>query len=380
MTSYNILTSKEAPGAITEIEFYALIIQFQKSYLKDFNYDEGLLITREPLAFRNRVLNELNKLDLEIQNRLEMRHHDQIAQRLGFVPSEIKQIWVVDKRLKSLYNSTIRYCFLNNKDYVRIAVHIAEYRAIVRLENKVKKDIRKYIKTIEDVPYKPFKKPTKRTAIPRIVIVRLQKESNNKCAFCDFNDPGHLEVHHIDEDRTHKDPERLIMVCPTCHSKINSNDITRSDVETRKKELISKIDLNFQKEKKLTLNTTVANISTGNNTTLIVEKSKTRVFKKYPQGCIGYDIKKANYIGKLVERYHQYKEWQVGKERMNYAILNSQLKKQFKIGKQRSIYNIPIEEFENLAKTIQERIDNTKLGRINKKKHPNYLPYSDSTS
>lgn len=44
---------------------------------------------------------------------------------------------------------------------------------------------------------------------------------SNECANCGWNeDPDVLEVHHIDENRSHNKLENLIILCPTCHKKL----------------------------------------------------------------------------------------------------------------------------------------------------------------
>lgn len=43
----------------------------------------------------------------------------------------------------------------------------------------------------------------------------------HKCAVCGWNeDERVLEVHHIDENRTHNQLENLIILCPICHKKL----------------------------------------------------------------------------------------------------------------------------------------------------------------
>ncbi len=53
---------------------------------------------------------------------------------------------------------------------------------------------------------------------------------------------------------------------------------------------------------------------------------------------------------------------------MVYAVFHSNLKKRFKIGKTRTIYNVPINRFEEMAEYIQSRIDGTRLAKINRSK------------
>nr|WP_322626451.1 HNH endonuclease signature motif containing protein [uncultured Flavobacterium sp.] len=69
-----------------------------------------------------------------------------------------------------------------------------------------------------------------RTRIPQREKIKaeLQKEISSSCPFCMNSDVGHFEIHHIDEDRTNNEFNNLILVCPTCHSKITKGDITQS--------------------------------------------------------------------------------------------------------------------------------------------------------
>jgi hypothetical protein len=67
----------------------------------------------------------------------------------------------------------------------------------------------------------------------------LQKEINSRCPMpsCDSTDVEHFQIHHIDEDPTNDDFPNLILVCPTCHSKITKGDIPKKTVELIKKKL-----------------------------------------------------------------------------------------------------------------------------------------------
>ena len=78
-----------------------------------------------------------------------------------------------------------------------------------------------------------------RVKIPQQNKVRaeLQKEVDNECPFCSNGDVGHFEIHHIDENPANNDYSNLILVCPTCHSKIDKRDISMEDVAKRKEQL-----------------------------------------------------------------------------------------------------------------------------------------------
>lgn len=119
----------------------------------------------------------------------------------------------------------------------------------------------------------------------------------------------------------------------------------------------------------------VGNAIVGDNNVVNITKTTARKTKqKYPEGCIGFDNLKANYLGYLIGRYNEYKEWELGKEGMNYAAFPSLLKRQLKLGPSRTIYNAPIEQFDALIQYVQKRIDGTMLAKVKKSKgqHRNY--------
>lgn len=81
-----------------------------------------------------------------------------------------------------------------------------------------------------------------RPKIPKENKVRaeLQLEIDSNCPFCPSKDVGHFEIHHIDENPSNNDIENLIMLCPTCHSKITKGDITKQAVLVKKKTVNNK--------------------------------------------------------------------------------------------------------------------------------------------
>ena len=154
------------------------------------------------------------------------------------------------------------------------------------------------------------------------------------------------------------------MICPTCHSKITKGDIPTHAV--RRKKLVLQNSTPKSATRSSRVNTFYGPIETaiiGDNNA-ITYKINTTQKQKYPPGCIGYNPLKANYISYLIDRYHDLKKWEVGGSGMNYAIFPSSLKKKFKIGATRTIFNIPEGQFENLAAYIQTRVLGTKLARM----------------
>lgn len=78
------------------------------------------------------------------------------------------------------------------------------------------------------------------------VRAELQKEINSVCPFCDNDDVGHFEIHHMDEDPSNNENTNLILICPTCHSKITKGDISKKEVAQRKESLrVKKENIQF---------------------------------------------------------------------------------------------------------------------------------------
>jgi len=62
----------------------------------------------------------------------------------------------------------------------------------------------------------------------------LQQEIESKCPFCESMEVGHFEIHHLDENPGNHEMTNLLLLCPTCHSKITKGDISCDDVYAKK--------------------------------------------------------------------------------------------------------------------------------------------------
>lgn len=208
----------------------------------------------------------------------------------------------------------------------------------------------------------------KRIPVPAKIKALLQKEIRSLCPICGGEEVDHFQFHHIDENPSNNESANLLMLCPLCHSRITKGDISQNEVIQIKSELLKKSEEKPQTVGKvINFRAKVENAVVGDNNSVTFNvRKQTR--NKYPEGSCGYNNNKANYIGYLMGRYHEYKEYEVGKAQMNYAVFPSSIKKQFKIGKTRTVYNIPDTRFEELVEYIQTRIDRTKLAKINKGK------------
>lgn len=109
-----------------------------------------------------------------------------------------------------------------------------------------------------------------------------------------------------------------------------------------------------------------ANVHVGDDVQVkVIEGSKRPSY--YPADCIGADLAKRNYVKYLVDRYHTYREADGSfgrKDRFHYAVLFKNIESKFKA----PTYFIPVRRFAELVDYLHYRIDNTILGRFNRKR------------
>lgn len=208
-----------------------------------------------------------------------------------------------------------------------------------------------------------------RKKIPAKLLKVLQKEVKSKCPICYNEDVGHLEVHHIDGNRENDIEMNLIMLCPTCHSKVTKGDIIEREIIELK---INLIKGKVQNDKPKIANQTI-NINAPVNKSVVANtvnahilnyKGKSKPKINHPEGSIGSNLNMRNYIKHLIDRYQLYmKADKTKNERSKYTIINNAIKKEFGVD---SYTFVQIEKFYDLINYVQMRIDNTIQGRINK--------------
>jgi len=109
-----------------------------------------------------------------------------------------------------------------------------------------------------------------------------------------------------------------------------------------------------------------ANIYVGDRVNVRVSKGSRRV-SGYPEGCIGSNLPKRNYVKYLVERYNHYREAdpRFGRTgRFHYSVLFKNIESKFKS----PTYFIAEQRFPELVDYLHNRIDGTILGRSNAKR------------
>jgi len=117
-------------------------------------------------------------------------------------------------------------------------------------------------------------------------------------------------------------------------------------------------------------------IHVSNRVNLRVSKGSNRP-ASYPEGCIGANLAKRNYMKYLVERYNHYREadGRFGRTaRFHYAVLFKNIGSKFKA----PTCFIHEGRFGELVDYLHHRINNTILGRLNGKRGiPNYESFDE---
>lgn len=203
------------------------------------------------------------------------------------------------------------------------------------------------------------------------------------CPRCGEEDVVTFEIHHIKPiSEGGKNEERnLILLCSSCHSKVTHGEIKKSEIlklkrslhnvnRSHKAESMSSNVINFSKG----INRgTIANVV--NKTEIMTQRKTVKI--NPPDGSIASDLMYRNYIKYLIDRYHEFKEADVGREGMKYSILYGTIRKKF--GAKWDM--IPMERFDELSEYIQQRIDGTIFGKTRKsrrqKNYSQFLEYYD---
>ncbi|MBG6063191.1 hypothetical protein IWX83_003001 [Flavobacterium sp. CG_9.1] len=96
-----------------------------------------------------------------------------------------------------------------------------------------------------------------------------------------------------------------------------------------------------------------------------------------PEGALGKELSKRNYIDYLKKRYGDWKQFELNKkgEKFNWASFTISLSKRYKAS---GINYIDVKYFDDLALYLKGRIDGTIMGKINKSKgSKNYSAFED---
>lgn len=167
-----------------------------------------------------------------------------------------------------------------------------------------------------------------------------------------------MRTHHIKyyaEEQKHEF-NNLILVCANCHERIHAGEILTSVVYQKK------IDATSGKRHP---SGNVIHLENSTNTGVIANKvvsRSVRVTQAPPAGTIASDREARNYVKYLIDRYHEFKATDVGKENMNYAVFYGAIKRKFGA----KWDHIALDKLDQVISYICDRIDKTALGRNRK--------------
>lgn len=203
-------------------------------------------------------------------------------------------------------------------------------------------------------------------AIPAKTKKLIFQEAQSRCPFCDESDVNVLEIHHITEqtDGGGNEPSNLILVCSNCHSKITSGSITKLEVVSMK----TKLSQSSHSPESTTKPSNIINITGGQHSGVIANVVNLKTSRKrppklsYPEGSIGSNLLFRNYVKYLIDRYNEFKKANRTVSDFHYAVVYRSIQAQFKA----KWDFIPIERFTDLVVFLQNRIDKTILGKVQK--------------
>lgn len=227
---------------------------------------------------------------------------------------------------------------------------------------------------------------------PESLKKKVRARANFRCCVCQEID---VEIHHIvpHADGGKDTEDNAAPLCPNCHSTYGANPEKRKiirEMRDRWYERCSQASCTTPEVKKISEDAannvinfpkTNKGIMTNfvNCGTIIQNYDKKTPRNKTakmapPAGAIASSLMHKNYIKRLIDRYHEFKKADVGKEEMKYPILYKNINRKF--GAKWDM--IPIERFDSLSEYIQWRIDRTILGKNRKSKgKKNYSTFSE---
>jgi len=210
----------------------------------------------------------------------------------------------------------------------------------------------------------------KKPSIPAKIQKLIFQESGSRCAFCGMEDIHALEIHHLKsrEDGGGDEPENLILVCSNCHSQITYGVISMADVVTKKRELIYSKPREKAPSSRLKVVHINGNVKDSIVANVVKISNAKKLGNKYPEGSVGADVMKKNYLDYLIHKYFDFRKADPSfgafdhAERFHHAEIHTSIRKRFKA----KTFFVLIHRFQEECQYIQERVDKTILGKRNK--------------
>jgi hypothetical protein len=216
--------------------------------------------------------------------------------------------------------------------------------------------------------------------IPKRVEKLIYQEANSSCAFCGERNVAALEIHHINSraDGGGNEPENLLLVCGNCHGRITDGDISVHEVYSIKLRL-QHGGASGGAAKEVRPASNVISFRARSNSGIVANNLRIHTTGRGlkiqpPPDTLNSDRDRLNYIKYLVDRYNEFKKSEPNAASFSYAVIYGAIKREFKCDWKL----IPLDKFHGLASYLQNRIDRTWLGKINKTKgRRNYSSFDE---
>lgn len=214
---------------------------------------------------------------------------------------------------------------------------------------------------------KSRKKPSQRAR------ALLQKEISSQCPFCISQEVDTFEVHHLNEIPDDDRLENEIMICPTCHTKIHAGTIPRNEVYIKKFKLMEAAKQGNQQipspHERPSNNITQINLGdktiqvAGDLTVQMMQNRRAKAAVPV-SGVIGTSPNERSYIEYLYHRLIDYKKAIPGYDSKRAGSIVAR----YVSGAFGTTWTyVPIEKFDSLVSLLQQKIEETPIGRKHKK-------------
>jgi HNH endonuclease. len=190
------------------------------------------------------------------------------------------------------------------------------------------------------------------------------QEAASRCAFCGETSISTLEIHHIYPLETggSDEPENLILLCASCHDKVEAGQIRHTAVIQAKARLAGRAGQAGPSSGSLNViefrgrnSGIVANVVQAAHVRVV---GRTAPKLHPPPDVIAADGNMRSYAKHLIDRYLDWKRAEVG-DAMKYQIIYAAIKREF--GSKWD--HVPRARFDALVLFLQRRIDQTIFGR-----------------
>lgn len=221
----------------------------------------------------------------------------------------------------------------------------------------------------------------KRKPLPKKLEKEIYQQFGSQCPFCGETDVNTLQVHHIiahAQVQAHH-ADNLCLTCANCHQKIENKVIALQEVADAKfkaQQAHNSLSKQRPADSGNVLSFTGTNTGVVANTVNVTTKSSS--VKQGPIfGTIGANLEQRNYVKHLIDRYHEFKQVEVGKKAMKYPVFYGSIKREFGA----KWDHIPEGAFDRLVAFLQRRIDGTQHGKTRKsRQEKNYATFDEHRS